>query len=54
MNGINVLGYIKCKKDARAKLQAMGGSVATEYGGRLLARGMQMWASSGGGARSAG
>jgi hypothetical protein len=53
MNGINVLGYIKCKKDARAKLQAMGGSVAAEYGGRLLARGMQMWVGGSGG-RSAG
>uniref|UniRef100_A0A7S3W5D6 Golgi apparatus membrane protein TVP23 homolog n=1 Tax=Strombidinopsis acuminata TaxID=141414 RepID=A0A7S3W5D6_9SPIT len=46
MNGINVVGYIKCKKDARKKLQALGGSMAQEYGGRLLARGMQMWSKS--------
>jgi len=51
MSGINVIGYIKCKKDARRKLHALGGTVAQEYGGRLLARGMQMWSSSGAAAK---
>mmetsp|Transcript_32765 Transcript_32765/g.107001 ORF Transcript_32765/g.107001 Transcript_32765/m.107001 type:complete len:271 (-) Transcript_32765:828-1640(-) len=43
MTGINVYGYVKCKKDARKKIAALSGSVAQEYGGQILARGMRLW-----------
>ena len=36
-NAINVVGYVKCKKDARKKLSALGGSV--------MLKGMEMWGS---------
>ena len=42
--GINLYGYIRCKKDARTKLTALGGTV--------LSRGMEMW--SGANARARG
>ena len=35
-SGVNVLGFIKCKKDARSKLTALGSSV--------LNRGLEMYA----------
>ena len=35
LNGINLYGYVKCKRDAGRKLQALGGSV--------LSRGLQAW-----------
>ena len=34
-NAVNVVGYVKCKKDARKKLSALGGSV--------MLKGMEMW-----------
>ena len=34
-NAVNVVGYVKCKKDARKKLSALGGSV--------MMKGMEMW-----------
>ena len=36
-NAVNVIGYVKCKKDARKKLSALGGSV--------MLKGMEMWSS---------
>ena len=36
-SAINVVGYVKCKKDARKKLSALGGSV--------MLKGMEMWGS---------
>mmetsp|Transcript_20258 Transcript_20258/g.41399 ORF Transcript_20258/g.41399 Transcript_20258/m.41399 type:complete len:209 (-) Transcript_20258:200-826(-) len=36
-NAVNVVGYVKCKKDARKKLSALGGSV--------MLKGMEMWSS---------
>jgi len=36
-NAINVVGYVKCKKDARKKLSALGGT--------MLHRGIEMWSS---------
>lgn len=37
LHGINLYGYVKCKRDAGKKLQALGGSVLT--------RGLQAWGS---------
>ena len=37
LNMINVVGYVKCKRDAGRKLSAIGGSVLT--------RGLDMWSS---------
>jgi len=36
-SAVNVVGYVKCKKDARKKLSALGGSV--------MLKGMEMWSS---------
>lgn len=44
-NAINVVGYVKCKKDARKKLSALGGSV--------MLKGMEMWSSRKGAASGA-
>ena len=38
---VNVVGYVQCKKDARKKLSALGGSV--------MLKGMEMWGSRKGG-----
>lgn len=35
LNAINVIGYVKCKRDAGRKLSALGGSVFT--------KGLQAW-----------
>lgn len=45
LNAVNVMGYIKCKKDAGKKLSALAGSM----GGSILAKGMQWGASKMGG-----
>lgn len=46
LNGINVIGYIRCKRDAGRKLSAIGGSVLShgfsawsKYGGRFTGGG---------------
>lgn len=41
---VNVVGYVQCKKDARKKLSALGGSV--------MLKGMEMWGSRKGGSFS--
>ena len=39
LNAINVVGYVKCKRDAGNKIKAFGGTVLT--------RGLKAWSSSG-------
>lgn len=39
LNSINLVGYIKCKRDAGKKLQALGGT--------MLTRGLQAWSRTG-------
>jgi len=43
LSGINAYGYVKCKRDASKKLQALGGTVLT--------RGLQAWSGMRGGTR---
>ena len=42
LNMINVIGYVKCKRDAGKKLTAIGGTVLT--------RGLEAWSSARGAA----